>query len=293
MMKRRCLLAQSLLFLTGCLLTKPDHESKGKPGKLTVGVVTYGEESHVMNQYQRLIQSLQESLETIIELEPAYNELKALEQIEQQKWSIVFAPAGLAAISMSKANYKPIFPLQGNNDSATVLVVRQDSPLQTMTDLDGQSLGLGQPGSAAGYYVPLYELYGKTLAEIQIAPTPGTLLEWIAQHKVAVGALAKHELEQYRSKFAKVQFRVIHTSRPIPQGSVLVSPSLDQNQQQLIQASMSQVVPAIAQEAGYITNAQPPNYKTLMAFIEKIKPIETRIRQKPAQLYQPGELGLQ
>ena len=52
-------------------------------------------------------------------MEPAFNELKAVEQIERGVWSIVFAPPGLAAIAMSKQQYIPIFPMQGEGDGET------------------------------------------------------------------------------------------------------------------------------------------------------------------------------
>lgn len=169
---------------------------------------------------------------------------------------------------------------------SSVLVVLKNSPIQKLTDLNGKSVALGQPGSATGYYVPLYDLYGTSMSEIRIAPTPETVLEWVAKREVTAGALAKNELEQYRSKFANTEFRILHASRRIPPGAVLISPEVERNQQRSIEQVMNEATPAIAQEAGYITNAPPPDYKTLITFIQKVKPIEARIHEKPAVLYQ-------
>ncbi len=285
MVSRRLLLTQLLLLLAGC--ASFNSKDSSKLGKLVIGVVAYGEEGRSIDEYDGFIKYLEGRIKTLIELEPAYNEVKAVEQIQRQVWSLVFASPGLAAIAISKANYLPIFPQQGVDNRGSVLVVLKDSSIRTFADVNGKSLALGQPGSATGYYVPLYELYGSTLSEIQISPTPKTTLEWVANAKVAVGALAKDEFDRYRTEFRDRAFRVLHTSRRIPTGSVLISPQIERNQQQLIQQAMNEAVPAIAQAAGYIPNTPPPDYKTLITFIEKVKPIEARIREKPAPLYVP------
>ncbi len=287
MITRRLFLTQSLWMLAGCGLSQSGDTQK--LGRLAIGVVAYGEGARSLDRYQRFTNYLETRLKTLVELEPVYNEVKAVDQIQRQVWSMVFASPGLAAIAQSKANYTPLFPLQGVDNLSSILVVRKDSPVQKLADLNGKSLALGQPGSATGYYVPLYELYGTVLSEIRIAPTPETLLDWVTTKQVAAGALAKDELEQYRSQFAGTEFRVLHTSHRIPSGSVMLSPGVERNQQRSLEQAMRDATPAIAQEAGYVTNAPPPDYKDLIRFIEKVKPIEARIREKPAPLYRAGE----
>lgn len=94
MITRRSLLTQALLMLAGCTFAKTTNPNK--LGKLVVGVVAYGEGSGSIDRYQRFTQYLEKSLKTIIELEPAYNEVKSVEQIERRIWSLVFASPGLA-----------------------------------------------------------------------------------------------------------------------------------------------------------------------------------------------------
>ncbi|UBF25342.1 phosphate/phosphite/phosphonate ABC transporter substrate-binding protein [Kovacikia minuta CCNUW1] len=287
MISRRLLLTQTFLLVAGCAASQTNQPQS--LGKLVIGAVAYGEGARSVDQYQRFISYLETRIKTLIELEPAYNEVKAADQIQRQAWSIVFAPPGLAAIAVSKANYLPIFPLEGVDNLSSVLVVQKNSPIQKLNDVTGQVVALGQPGSATGYYVPLYNLYGTSPAEVRIAPTPKTTLEWLAKGEVAVGALAKDEFERFRAEFSPVEFRILYNSRRIPSGSVLISPEVDRNQQRLIQQAMNEAVPAVAQEVGYIPNTPPPDYKTLISFIEKVKPIEARIEEKPAPLYKAGE----
>lgn len=287
MISRRLFLTQTLLLLGSCTTIK--FTQTEKLGKLTIGAIAYGEGTRSITQYQSFINYLESRTKTLIELEPAYNEVQAVEQIQRQVWSLVFAPPGLAAIAVSRARYSPLLPLQGVNNLRSVLVVLNSSSLQKLTDLNGKSVALGQPGSATGYYVPLYDLYGMALSEVQITPTPRTVLELIAQQEVAAGALSKHEFDRYRSEFSAKEFRILHTSRRLPAGAVLISPNVELNQQESIYQAMSEAPPALAQEVGYIPNIKPPDYETLVSFIDRVKPVEARIHQKPALLFQPEE----
>ncbi|HEY9696202.1 MAG TPA: PhnD/SsuA/transferrin family substrate-binding protein [Trichocoleus sp.] len=283
MISRRTFLLQILLTLAGCQFSKTSTPQG--LDQITIGTVAYGEGSQTADQYQRFTQYLEQQTKSFVQLEPAYNEVQAIEQIQRQAWSLVFAPPGLAAIAVAKAMYVPLFPLSGVANLSSILVVRQDSPIRALTDVNGQVLALGQPGSATAYYVPLYELYGTEPAEVRIAPTPKMILEWLARSQVGVGAMAKNEFDRYRSTIRGTAFRVLHTSRRLPSGSVLISPKVDRNLQEVIQQAMNRALPTIAQEAGYIPNAQPPNYETLITFIQKVEPIETHIQEKPAPLY--------
>lgn len=285
MTSRRLFLTQIILLLAGC---KQFSSKSEQLGRLIIGVVAYGEGVRSVEQYQSFIDYLQSQTQAIIELEPVYNEVKAVEQIQNRAWSLVFAPPGLAAIA-TQVQYLPLFSLQGVNNRRSVLVVLKASKIKKLTDLNGKTVALGQPGSVTGYYLPLYNLYGITLAKVQIAPTPKTILELIANGEVEAGALSKDEFDRYRSEFLPIELKILHASQSIPSGSVLISPNIERNQQNSIQQAMNQAVPEIAQQAGYIPNTQPPNYKDLVVFIDKVKPIEAHIHEQPAPLYQIRE----
>ncbi|MCL1475714.1 phosphate/phosphite/phosphonate ABC transporter substrate-binding protein, partial [Argonema antarcticum] len=270
------------MFLAGCASVN-DRPDKNL-GKLIIGVVSDGEGSGSTEKYDRAIAYLESQTKTLIELEPAYNEIKAVEQIKRQNWDLAFASPGLAAIAIAKAQYLPLFPLQGISSLQSVFAVLNESRIKQLTDLARKKVALGQPGSATGYYVPLNELRGITLAEVRLAPTPRTVLEWIAKEEVVAGALSREAFDRYRSEFSSINFRIIHTSPIIPAGAVLLSPKVERNQQELIKKVMSNISPELAQEAGYIPNAKAPNYDSLIALIQKVEPMEAQIQKKPVRL---------
>lgn len=271
----------SLIFaLIGC-------NSSVAPGRITVGVVSFGESDRSVEQYTDLTTYLGKELNSVIELEPTYNELKAVEQVKRNAWDIVFAPSGLAAIAISESEYTPLFPLEGGLTTRSVIVVLDRSPLKTIRQLEGQGVALGYPGSATGYYLPIYNLYGLTLSEVKIAATPKMILELVAQGKVAAGALSLAEFNRYRTSFSDVRFRILDTdSHQIPSGSILVSSTLDEQTQENIRQALADASPAMIDSAGYLTTSAAPDYNYLIEVVKRVRPIAERIKQQPAPLYE-------
>lgn len=254
-------------------------------GKLTIGVVNLDRGAQSLEQYAKFKAYLGKELNSIIELEPTYNEIHALNQVKQQNWDIVFAPPGVAAIAVSQARYEPIFAMEGGFKNRSVIVVRQESSLQKLGDLAGKVVALGQPGSATGYYFPLFNLYGLTLAQVKFADTPPMVLQWLADRTVDAGAVSQDEFNRYRSQFPPQTFRVLETDdHPVPSGSVLLNPNLEARLQAQIKGAMAQVSPAIAASAGYLLAVPPPHYDEMITIINKIDPLADNLKQTPAVL---------
>jgi phosphonate transport system substrate-binding protein len=282
MFLRRCFGLQLLLvLLTACGSAElSDHK------KLSIGVVSYGDGRQSVEQFDALKTHLETELKSIVELEPAFNEVQAIQQIDHHSWDMVFAPPGLAAIAISQKQYLPLLSESGGEKERSVIVVRNESPIQKVNDLSNKIVALGHEGSATGYYLPIFNLYGLTLAEVRFAPTPKTLLAWVSDGSVAAGALSIAELEQYRGDFGKTQFRVLYRDvHPVPAGSVLVGPNIDRNAQQQILQALETAPPRVASSVGYVSNTKPPDYSYLIKVVNRVRPIAQRIKNKPAPLF--------
>lgn len=276
------LVLQLSLSLTACGSSAPSSLTR-----LTIGVVSYGEGAQSLEQYADLEAHLEAKLKSLIELEPAFNELQALQQVNQQNWDLVFAPPGLAAIAIAEGQYLPILPQAGRQQNRSVIIVKDSSPIQKLPELTQKTIALGQEGSATGYYFPIYNLYGLTLAAVKFAPTPRTVLEWVDEGQVAAGALSLAELEQYQPEFKRTRFRVLHQdSHPIPTGAVLVGPTIERNRQEQILRALEDTPSRTAATAGFIPNAPPPDYKNLIKVVKQVRPIAKRIKQSPARFFQ-------
>ncbi len=159
LLTRRSFILQMLFLMAACGV----QETSTKQLELVVGVVNSENETKIIEKFSRFRQYLGEKTQTVIQLEPTFNESAAMERIKRQSWNLVFAPPGLAAFAIANYQYDPIFPLEIDVNSRAILVVPQDSKLQKIKDLQGKVIALGTPGSATGYYFPLNNLYGLTL----------------------------------------------------------------------------------------------------------------------------------
>ncbi|MBW4499845.1 MAG: phosphate/phosphite/phosphonate ABC transporter substrate-binding protein [Scytonema hyalinum WJT4-NPBG1] len=279
----RKLFVMVLLFITigGC---KPAPTNLN--GQLVIGVVSYSEGEQILDKYTDFNRYLAKTTGARVELEPAYNENKALERIQSKAWSLVFASPGVAASAIADYQYRPLFLVQGFNHSRSILVVRNDSPIKELKQLEGQTVALGQQGSATGYYFPIYNLYGLTLAEILFAPTPKIVLELVAQGKADAGAISLAEYNLYSPSLSNTQFRVLFIDpHNVPPDVVLIAPNIEPNRQEQIRKIMSAAPLSVVREIGYVPNVSVPDYDYMISVVHRVKSIDSNVRQKPARLF--------
>jgi len=280
------------LFLSGCGL---GNRSVGSD-QLVIGTVSYETGKDSIDQYARFNRYLGEKMRVVVQLEPAYSESKALERIKDNAWSLVFAPPGLAAVAITRHQYIPIFPLQGVNNLRSVIVVKQNSPYQDLKSLADKPFGIGQLGSTTGYYFPLYNLYGLTLSELVLCPTPKSVLEALATNKAEAGSLSLSEFNTLRSQISSTDFRILFTDRHVvPPGVVLLSPSIDLNLQETLRRLMADTPSQLADEVGFVPTGALPDYRYMISIVERVNSVfpaeqikdgTPRLAQKPIHLFQ-------
>ncbi|MEH1837733.1 MAG: PhnD/SsuA/transferrin family substrate-binding protein [Nostoc sp.] len=255
-------------------------------GTLTIGVINYGGGEQIINQYGKFNNFLGEKTNALIQLEPAFNENRAVERLEARAWSLVFAPPGLAAIAITRYQYVPLFPLIGISNLRSIFVVRKDNPISDLKQLQGQTIALGQLGSATGYYFPLYNLFGTTLAQILFAPTPKAALELVAEGKAIACGVSEAELSLYGSQLGSTQFRILFKdTHYVPLGVVLIGPNVERNRQEFIRKVMSDAPSGLAEEVGYIPNGQVPDYKYMISVVDRVSSITSNLQNKPVRLF--------
>ncbi len=257
-----------LLFLCAC----ETSSLKGEP--LVIGTVSYGEGERILNQYEDFKSYLEENTRSLVQLEPAFSENKALERIRSQAWSLVFAPPGLAVIAMTQYQYIPLLPFDGTNTLRSVIIVRQDSPFQDLKSLTNQTIALGQIGSATGYYFPIFNLYGLVVKKLLFLPTPKSILENVAQGRAAAGALSLKQFKIYQTQFPLGTFRILFTdTHPVPSGVVLIANSIKKYRQEEILHTLNNTPSAIANQVGLILNTPVPNYNYMISVVERVRSI--------------------
>ena len=269
MQLQRIFLVVIILVLSACN-RPPDTEIR----RLSVGVVGYGSSGESLQKYAEFQKYLAAKQNSTIEIEPTYNEVRALAQISNKKWDLVFAPPGLAAIAISQHNYEALVPLEGRDRSRSVIVAKSELPAKNRRDLAGKTIALGHKGSATGYYLPIFNLYGLNFQEVVYAPTPKAVLELLHEDKVAVGALSLGDYNVLKRDYKPNQFKIIYLDRrDVPSGAILVSDRLERNQQEQILQALRETPSFIASNAGYIANGELPDYDYLIKVIERVREV--------------------
>ena len=273
-LSRRSFFLQSIIL---ALAVGACKSAQKNAAPLVIGIIDYDQDEQIINRYTSFSRYLSSILKAHIEIEPTFNERKALERIQSQAWSLVFAPPGVAAIAIADFQYLSLFPIQEDvTNLRSILVVRNDNSIRELRQLEGKTVALGQVGSITGYYLPIYNLYGLPLAEILLAPTPKTILEWVAQKKVSAGALSSKELNLYSSQFSsQTEFRVLYTDpHTVPPSSILLAPTVDRTYQDRIIEVMKNAPPDVVQKASYVPNAlKSPNYDYIISVVQRVRAI--------------------
>ncbi|NEP88762.1 MAG: hypothetical protein F6K18_19025 [Okeania sp. SIO2C2] len=70
---------------------------------------------------------------------------------------------------------------------------------------------------------------------------------------------------------------------------VLLEPQINRNLKQRIIDLMKKAPPSIIGNADYIPHAKIPDYTQFIKFVEKVRPLEKNIKQKPAVLVMEKE----
>lgn len=273
-LSRRSFFLQSIIL---ALAVNACKSTQKNAAPLVIGIIDYDQDEQIFNRYKSFRDHLRSILKAHVDIEPTFNERKALERIQSQAWSLVFAPPGVAAIAIADFRYLSLFPMQEDvTNLRSILVVRNDNSIRELKQLEGKTVALGQIGSITGYYLPIYNLYGLSLAEILLAPTPKTILEWVAQKKVSAGALSSKELNLYSPQFSsQTEFRVLYTDpHTVPPSSILLAPTVDRTYQDRIIEVMKNAPPDVVQKASYIPNTlKPPNYDYIISVVQRVRAI--------------------
>ena len=280
MLNRRFFLMAALTFLSAAC-----GRSKSSIRQIVVGVLSYGDKTSTAEYYESFRAYLAQSLNSVVLLEPALNEVQAVQQVSQKAWDVVISPPGLSAIAIAQSQYLPLLPQVGANQERSILIVKDSSEIRDLEQLANQSVALGHEGSATGYYFPIYNLYGLTLSEVKFAPTPTSILEWIESGEVDAGALSVGEFDALKDK-VDGKFRVLfRDSHPVPAGSILLAPNQDEEFVSQFKQALEQAPLDVLEKVGFVPNASPPDYSYLIQVVKRVRPIAKRVREVPAPLF--------
>ncbi|MBF2098395.1 MAG: PhnD/SsuA/transferrin family substrate-binding protein [Gloeomargaritaceae cyanobacterium C42_A2020_066] len=250
---------------------------------LVIGVLTPPE------TYRPLVSYLRQTLGTqakdvVVEGGPRTTYQEAQNAIARQTWDLVFAYSPMNSLRAKDNGYQWVGRMFPNSPTTyqSALFVRANSPIQTLNDITPRTrVALGDFGSASSFYVPAYDLYGKSFKAL-VGHRGRDIIDLVATGRADVGAAV------YGSVETDSRFRVIHVSRPIPGSGVYLSPALAPPLQQQLQDLLLTAPQSLREEANFGSGTEP-EYDTLRAISLRSEEVLTcaDFSRSPVQFFCP------
>ncbi|WP_254174844.1 phosphate/phosphite/phosphonate ABC transporter substrate-binding protein [Planktothrix pseudagardhii] len=218
---------------------------------LTIGVL--GKPGNYTPLVEYLKQQLGDQVKITIDgnLQESYQEAK--NKLARQKWDIAFTLSPMISVAAKDNGYRWVgrmFP-QSPPYYQSALFVRKNSPIQSISDFQNTTvIALGDFNSASSFYMPTYDLFGKSL-QVTMGYRGEMIQELVKSGKADVGAAAYEAVKNDPS------FRIIQRSRNIPGSGVYLSPKLSDNDQKAITQALVNAPAKIQKIANYGIDQEP------------------------------------
>ena len=200
------------------------------------------------------------ALDVVIEGNSDISYAEAQNKIAKREWDIVFALSPMNGMRAKDNSYIwlarmfPQFPLTYQ----AALYVKSNSLIQSINDIKSHTkIALGDFNSASGFYMPTYNLYGKSMT-VTAGHRSSKIKDLVMSGIVDMGAGV------YSTVKGNPQFRVIQVSREIPSSGVYLSPKISPNNQEQIRQILMNAPEAIKKAANYGEGPEP-NYELFRA----------------------------
>ncbi|WP_429885209.1 phosphate/phosphite/phosphonate ABC transporter substrate-binding protein [Geoalkalibacter halelectricus] len=232
-----------LLFsFMGLLLAAPASLSAANDPVVKIGVIPRYNPMLIYRFYQPVVDYLSENTPYRFELKLARDYREAVEFLRQGTTPIAF----LGDLTFAKACegfdvvplVKPLSPT-GEPFYHSVVVVRADSPLQTLQDLKGKSFAFGDLHSSSGNLVPRYLLHEQGISVLDLRDyahlrTHDGVIKAVLKGKFDAGAVKDSIAYHYQDQ----GLRILAVSKPIPAVPIAVRKDADAKMALTVQTAL-------------------------------------------------------
>lgn len=197
----------------------------------------------------------------------AYQEAK--NRIAKKQWDIAFTLSPIVSVAAKDNGYRFAALMFPENPPyyQSALYVRADSPIQSLNDITPSTvIALGGFNSASSFYMPVYDLYGKTLT-VDMGHRGQKIREMVRTRKADLGAGALGDTVKNDP-----DIRIIHLSRDIPGSGVYLSPELSESDTKAIQTVLLNAPKDFQKKANYGAGLEP-NYTAFMEIIQRTEQV--------------------
>jgi ABC-type phosphate/phosphonate transport system substrate-binding protein len=207
---------------------------------------------------------------------------RAKQEIKAQRWELAFTGSPMLSATAVANQYQfaaRMAPNRTQNESA--LFVRNDSPIKSLDDLTAdKTIALADFSSAPGFYMPVYDLFGKTL-RVDMNNNNRESMAKVRSGQVDVG------VGNYGASLKKAtDLRILHVSRGIPLAGVYIAPKLTSQDQKLV-TELLLAAPATVQNNARYAAGSPIDYSEFLKVVKRVEEITSCANWKvnPVKFY--------
>jgi len=253
------LLGVAALALTGCQSPTADAAPVDPDAPLTIATIPVGDDPTAENPIEVFAELLEKATGRDVEITDVPDYLSVVEAIRADHVDIGIMSGFPSALAVNTGEVDALVAFQGDGKPVSTCVVLDDSPIQTVEDLEGKTVAFADQASSSGYFMPVYMLHEAGLEQ-------GTDYEAIfaGGHEGSFAALEQGQVDAACTAvmltqlgapmfpFADGEWRAVGESPAMDiQGAVLGRQSLDAETRKVIQDGIAEVfAPANAERLG-------------------------------------------
>ncbi|MBD2489670.1 phosphate/phosphite/phosphonate ABC transporter substrate-binding protein [Aulosira sp. FACHB-615] len=218
---------------------------KSQVSSLKIGVLTNPTKYETLADY--LKKQLGNNILITIDGDENISFQEAKTRIATKQWDIAFTLSPMITVAAKDNGYTFAAQMFPNSSLyyQSALFVRSDSSIKSIEDLKSSTkIALGDFNSASSFYMPVYDLYGKTL-NLNMGLRSHVIREMVKNRKVDIGAGA------YSTVKNDPDIRIIHQSRNIPGAGVYLSPNLPLSDREIIATTLLKAPIDIQKDANF------------------------------------------
>jgi phosphonate transport system substrate-binding protein len=253
------MLGTTALLLAACSSPTADAaDATADPdAPITIATLPVSDDPTQVNPVEALVELLEAETGREVEVTDVPDYLSVVEAIRADHVDIGIMSGFPSALAVNTGEVDALLAWEGSDEPVSTCVVLDDSPIQTVADLEGKTVAFADQASSSGYFMPVYMLHEEGLEQ-------GTDYEAIfagghegsfaalqqGQVDAACTAFVLTEMGAPMFPFAEGEWRAVGESPAMDiMGTVLARQSLDDETRTLLEEALPKVFSAENAEA--------------------------------------------
>ncbi|MGV8881409.1 MAG: phosphate/phosphite/phosphonate ABC transporter substrate-binding protein [Rhodoglobus sp.] len=151
-------LSITALALTGC--QSPSAETApASDAPITIATLPMSDDPTAVNPVDALVELLEKETGREVEVTDVPDYLSVVEAIRADHVDIGIMSGFPSALAVNTGEVDALLAWEGSDEPVSTCVVLEDSPIQSVEDLEGKTVAFADPASSSGYFMPVYMLH--------------------------------------------------------------------------------------------------------------------------------------